>query len=120
MKLVRETAGCTNHPQFRGNKHVYSIVPSNEAEWELLEKADDLLGQYISHLAIRNNETGELGEVTWYQSACSQCADYVWGEACQWFVDIDQVDQFKEDWKKVKAALKEEIKAARIKAKNDE
>ncbi|QQV89610.1 hypothetical protein SJ_192 [Proteus phage SJ_PmiM] len=64
---------------------------------ELLEKVDTLL---------RAEETPQYSDEETWDGYCDQCSDYNGGVGVGYWIPIDQVEDFKASWKKVKKLVK--------------
>ncbi|AKA61973.1 hypothetical protein Pm5461_108 [Proteus phage vB_PmiM_Pm5461] len=90
MKLQRNSINVQNS---RGVWY-FSIIDNNP---ELLEKVDNLL---------RAEETPNYSDEDTWDGYCDQCSDYNGGVGVGYWIPTDQVDDFKESWKKIKKLVK--------------
>lgn len=111
MRLVRESSGANGRggdtascPSVRGSKWCFRII-GTEDEAKLIEAIDNSIGDVIKCI----NGLGK--ELTWRQEFSDYCADYVWGTGCGWWVDIEDVEEFKNLYKKHKKIIMTEAKA---------
>lgn len=94
MRLQRENNQSSEYNYLRG-KTVLRIV-GTEDQAELIEKIDTLIGAEVKCFDGNNKPC------TWKQECSDDCADYVYGSGCGWIVDHEDVEEFKNLWKKFK------------------
>lgn len=105
MKLVRNAATTFDserkeHRRNRGRTHFYQVEGNAEHESEQLALVDAVL---FSIQTISDEAQ------SWHERACL-CADYSEGYACNYAVELDEVEDFKGLWKLVKAQVTEYAK----------
>lgn len=94
MKLQRQSASCDLVPDNRGVKHCYYIMGKPE-EAALIEKAEELLCMEVHWVNCEGKK------ITWNRS-CDDCPMYNEGMSSGFMIDIDDVPDFKDTWKKIK------------------
>lgn len=105
MKLVRNAATTYDsenkeHRRNRGRIHFYQVEGNSDYEQEQLALVDAVLYSI---------QTTSDEAQSWHDRACL-CADYSEGYACNYAVEVDEVEDFKALWKLVKAQVTEYAK----------
>lgn len=100
MKLTRNAATTfdsekSEHRRNRGRFHFYQVEGNAESELDQLALVDSVFYSIAT--------TSDSSE-SWHERACL-CADYSEGYACNYAVELDEVEDFKALWKLVKAQV---------------
>ncbi|WP_336018868.1 DUF5417 domain-containing protein [Acinetobacter lwoffii] len=100
MKLTRNAATTfdsenSEHRRNRGRFHFYRVEGNAESELDQLALVDSVFYSIAT--------TSDFSE-SWHERACL-CADYSEGYACNYTVELDEVEDFKALWKLVKAQV---------------
>lgn len=103
MKLVREKVGIGS--KFKNDRHVFRIHGRPE-DAKLIELIDNAIGLELVGFQVRSAYSGEMIDLTYHLYASDSCADYIYGTGVAWYIDIDDVKNFKALWNKHKSLLK--------------
>lgn len=98
MKLAKLPNQSSKYKSLR-NRTVFQIQGSEE-QADLIERLDTAIG------AVIKCYDGANKPLTWQQECSGIAVDYCWGTGCRWFIDNDDVEEFKSLWKKFKKEIK--------------
>ena len=98
MRLKRENNQSAEYKSLRGKS--YFRIVGKEDEGDIIRKIDDAIGAEIKCFDAADKP------YTWYNECNDYCAEYQEGQGSGWFVDHDDVEEFKALWKKYKNMCK--------------
>lgn len=102
MRLVREAVG--ENSKFKGNRHLFRIV-GKESDAELIAAIDLAIGKELTGNKMLSERTNTYIDETYHLGCSDWCADYICGTGCGWYIEIENVDEFKSLWKKYKTQI---------------
>lgn len=104
MKLVREAVG--DNSKMKGNRHLFRIIgtPEDASHIERIEKE---LGKCLTGNMMFSEYHQKMVPETYYHRYSDWCAGCEYsGGGCGWYVDIEDIEEFKANWKRIKRAIK--------------
>lgn len=104
MKLVREAVG--EESKMKGDRHYFRIIGTRE-DTDLIERIEKELGKCLTGNTIFSAYHQKMIPETYRHGYSDWCAgDEYYGGGCGWFVTIDDIPEFKANWKRIKKLVK--------------
>ncbi len=101
MRLVREAAG----KEYTGKRHAFRIIGAAEDKARI-EHIEYLLGQCLTGNMMFSEYHQKMVPETYYHRYSDWCAgDEYYGGGCCWYVDIEDIEEFKANWIDIKKRI---------------
>ena len=101
MRLVREAAG----KEYTGKRHAFRIIGTAEDKARI-EHIEYLLGQCLTGNMMFSEYHQKMVPETYYHRYSDWCAgDEYYGGGCCWYVDIENIEEFKSNWIDIKRRI---------------